>query len=369
MDGIVVSQGFSPSFGQFTNTKGVFIIVEYVYKDSPAEKAGLQRGNIILAIDGQDLTLENYQKLYQNAHTITLGEFTDSGIKKTGIQLTLTPGEIEMNPVLHWEVKEIDGKKIGYLVYAEFISGPNDRWLDELNNALKEIKNRGADELIVDLRYNSGGEAYAAGLFASAIAPKEVVEHHEVFVRFDYNKNLQEYFLETEGRNSDNLLMRFPSSELNLNLDRVVFLTGRGTASASELLIKGLDPYMEVVTVGEKTVGKFYGAIVMEDKTKPRRHNYAIIPLVLKYQNAEGFTDFINGLAPDLKVYDDLLHAKPFGDLTDPILATAIETLTGRSPTTARLKPSIPYNKLENIDKLRKGSILMPDQVDLEKLI
>jgi carboxyl-terminal processing protease len=370
MEGIIASQGFSPSFGHFNNSNGIFIIVEYVYKGSPAEKAGLKRGDIILAINDQPLTRENYQRLYnQDAYTVTLGEYTNSGIRKTNVKLSLSSMALEMNPVLHWEVKEYEGKKVGYLVYAEFISGPNDRWLNELGTALTEIKKAGATELILDLRYNSGGEVYAAGYLASAIAPKSVIDSRQVFVRFDYNKTLQGYFTEKEGQNSRNLLFRFPRNPLNLDLERVVFLTGQGTASASELLIKGLDPYMNVVTIGEKTVGKFYGSIVINDENKPPAHNYAIMPLILKYQNAHGFTDFIDGLVPNYNIEDDLMNAKPFGDIDDPIFAKAVEVLTGKSTRAARMRPSVPYNKLRNEEKLRRGNILIPDKRDFDQII
>jgi carboxyl-terminal processing protease len=369
MDGIIASQGYSPSYGRFNNSNNIFIIVEYVYKGSAAEKAGMKRGDIIVAINDQELTQENYKRLYnQRSYTVTLGEYTGNGIRKTNTKLTLESMPLEMNPVLHWEVNEYDGKKVGYIAYAEFISGPGNRWLNELGAALGEIRKAGASDLVIDLRYNSGGEVYAAGFFASAIAPKRVIDRREVFVRFDYNRVLHGYFLEKEGENSRNLIYRFPSSSLNLNLERVVFLTGAGTASASELLIKGLEPYMEVITIGERTVGKFHGSIVISDESNPPAHNYAIMPLILKYQNSIGFTDFVNGLAPDFEIDDDLFNAKPLGDIGDPIYAKAVEVLTGKTTSAARMRPSVPYDKLRDDERLKRGNILIPDKRDLEEL-
>ena len=359
-DGIIADLGYSPSFGRFSNTNGVFIMVEYVYKNSAASKAGLKRGDIILAINDTELTMDNYLDLYnQDAYSVTLGKYENGSISMTSQKLSLSAMALQMNPVLHWETKTAGNTKIGYLAYAEFLSGTNDRWLDELGNALNEMKQQGVSELIIDLRYNAGGEVYAARYLASAIAPKTAVEHHAVFVRFDYNEILQNFFLENEGQNSENLFIRFNQNNVNMSLERVIFLTGPGTASASELLIKGLDPYMDVVTIGEKTVGKFYGSMVITDENDPPAHNYAIVPVVLKYQNAEGFTDFIDGLAPDHAIFDDLLIAKPLGSSDDPMVAKAIELITGETVGRARISRSMDYIKLNDQDKIRKGNILI----------
>src|SRR5690606_9212429 len=124
-------------------------------------------------------------------------------------------------------------------------------------------------------------------------------------------------------------IYKFPATEINLDLDRIFILTASGTASASELLIIGLRPYMNVVQVGEPTVGKFYGSSVFEDKSTPKKHTYAMMPLILKFMNAQGFTEFADGLTPDAAVVDDLLNAKPLGDIEDPVIAAALSIATG----------------------------------------
>ena len=122
-------------------------------------------------------------------------------------------------------------------------------------------------------------------------------------------------------------------------MDKVYFLTARGTASASELLMTSLYPYMDVVQIGETTVGKCYASIILDDDEDPKRHNWAIMPLVMKYANAQGFTDFVDGIDPDVEVRDNLLYAVPFGDLSDPLLATALEQISGVSPSLKRTGP------------------------------
>jgi C-terminal processing protease CtpA/Prc len=89
---------------------------------------------------------------------------------------------------------------------------------------------------------------------------------------------------------------------------------------------------MNVVQIGTTTYGKCYASITIDDWERPKRHNWAMQPIVIKYSNAEGFTDFSDGIEPDIQVEDNLLYAKPFGSLDDPLLARALEEITGVSP-------------------------------------
>jgi hypothetical protein len=121
-----------------------------------------------------------------------------------------------------------------------------------------------------------------------------------------------------------------------MNLPRVYFLTTGGTASASESLITGLYPYTEVIQIGTETYGKCYGSITVDDWEEPKRHNWAMQPIVLKYSNAEGYTDFVEGLVPDYFVQEYLLELVPFGSLDDPMLSKALEDMTGVAPATTK---------------------------------
>lgn len=359
MSGHSYSMGYSPAFGRKQASGQYFIIVEFVYENSPAAKAGLKRGDLIAAINDQDITPSNFGQLYsQSSYSVTLGTNTESRIERTNIKLNLTAENVAMDPVLHSDVIEYNGIKTGYLAYAEFISGEDGEWLTELRSALNEIRQAGATELILDLRYNPGGEIAVAGELASMIAPGAISNNHEVLIRIEYNDRLQNAIEKEEGPESENLIYKFPSTSVNLDLDRVVILTSAGTASASELLITGLRPYMNVIQIGEPTVGKFYGAIIIDDEENPPAHTYAIVPLILKYKNAQGLTDFTDGLAPDILVADDLLNAKPLGDIEDPVIATALSVLTGAEEL-ARVKPTgLTYKKLPDEQRLRRGSIM-----------
>ena len=134
-------------------------------------------------------------------------------------------------------------------------------------------------------------------------------------------------------------------------------LTSGNTASASELVINGLKPYMNVTVIGEPTVGKFYGSFVLYDENDPREHDWAIAPVVLKYANANGVTDFVNGLIPDVFLEDDLLTAKAFGDDSDPMLATALALIDGADLSNAKISSSRLYKPIYDQNKINRRNV------------
>ncbi len=360
MTGTIIAMGFSPTFGVFTNTNNLFAIVEYVYQGSPAEKAGLKRGDIILKINGAVLSENNYLDLtLQNGFSVTLGSFNGRSIVETNETISIDKGVIELDPVIHYEVKTVNNIKVGYLVFVDFLSGENDKWLKSLGNALSEMKAEGISQLILDLRYNPGGEVNVAEYLASALAPASVVNNRETLVSFEYNTDLQDFFTSRQGQDSPNLTSRFSQNENNLNLNEIIFLTTGNTASASELVINGLKPYMGVTMIGEPTFGKFFGSFVLYDENEPPEHNWAIAPIVLKYANANGVTDFVNGLTPDIFIEDDLLNAKSFGDETDPMLAVALSVIKGEiiDPSSSRIGVNKQYKSVYDLNKINKKNI------------
>ncbi|MEO0334391.1 MAG: S41 family peptidase, partial [Bacteroidota bacterium] len=251
---------------------------------------------------------------------------------------------------------------VGYLVYSDFISGDNETWLTSLDIALDEFAQAGVTDIVLDLRYNPGGEIAVAQYLASALAPTSAISSEEVLVRYNYNEQLESSIAFYEGEDSENLVSTFINTSYSLNLNQIYFLTSSSTASASELLISGLDPYMDVIIIGEPTVGKFYGSWVIPDLEEPARHDWAVMPIVLKYTNAVGATDFTEGLTPDYAVEDNLLYAKPFGDPADPLLGTALSLISGE--VNARVlnnNSHKPYIDLENPIKSQKSKLLLPN--------
>ncbi|MFW5878095.1 MAG: S41 family peptidase, partial [bacterium] len=282
LSGTPLSMGYSPAFGRFSNSDGVFIIVEYVTPNTPASEAGLERGDIIISIDETPLDTSNFRDLYnQESYTAGLAYYNGSSLTPTGETIELTASVISSSPVIHHEVINFQDRKIGYLVYVDFLSGLNDFLVDQLDEVFSTFADSAVDELIVDLRYNPGGEVSMASYLASCIAPSSVVNSTNVLVSYVYNNDLYDLFLQEGGSNSSDLKLFFTTPTVNLDMQNVYFMTTSGTASASELVITGLDPYMDVTVVGETTFGKYTGAWVFPDTETPPRHNFAIVPIVL----------------------------------------------------------------------------------------
>lgn len=362
--GTPMAVGYSPAFGVFSNSDKVFIVVKYVFKNTPASNSGLKRGDIILTVDGIQLDTTNYKDLFQlDSYTVGLAEYNDTALIETGETITLTAEVISTNPVLHYEVIDSADINTGYLVYSNFISGSGGIFLQELDMAMSDFQAAGIKDLIVDFRYNPGGEISTAGYLASCIAPLSTVSNENILVSFLYNEYLENYYIKEYGTATEALNYEFPGSMYNLDLDRVYFLTSDGSASASELVISGLEPYMDVIIVGDSTFGKYTGAWVYPDTYDPPRHNWAIIPIVLKYANADGLTDFKDGLFPDYYVEEDLLKIVPFGDLSDPLLAKAISLIGGVEVIANKktFKP-FPYQQLPDPKQnLKRNLFIDPD--------
>jgi carboxyl-terminal processing protease len=340
LDGVEMATGMSVYPMMYTETQAV-AFVQYVVPGTPAADSGISRGDIILTIDGQILTKNNYYNLYyQNSATFGFGEWDGSSINPNGTEITLNATILNLNPVIYNEVIEYQGYKIGYLVYTLFTYGENDEWLTELDKVFEEFRSAGVSDVVMDLRYNPGGDLSITAHIASTLGPASAMEDSAVFVDMLWNDRYNQYWADADldhdgkadGEESDQLRFRLPYSDLNLDLSQVYFLTTGGSASASELLMVGLYPYMGVTQIGTTTYGKCYGSILVDDWEEPKRHNWAMRPLVIKIANANGFTDYVDGLEPNFVVQDNLLYAKPFGSLEDPLLARALEEITGVSP-------------------------------------
>jgi carboxyl-terminal processing protease len=370
-DGVELANGMSLYPVLYTENQ-VVSYVEYVTDGSPAADSGILRGDILYTVDGNILTRDNYFEL-SGMTTATFGfaDWDGTALNPNGIEIQLTAIELNRNPIIHHEVIDYEGYKVGYLVYTQFTSGENGEWLDALKTVFESFKTAGVSDVVLDLRYNPGGSLGISAYMASTLAPAAAMENNEVFVELVWNDFYNQYWAdadldedgEADGLDSEQLRIPLPQSDQNLNLSKVYFLTTGGTASASESLMSGLYPYMEVIQIGTTSYGKCYASITVDDWEEPKRHNWAMQPLVIKYSNAEGFTDFQDGIEPDIEVQDNLLYAKPFGSLEDPLLARALEEITHVAPA-ARKSVYSGFN-LKSLPVPRKP--IQEWQVDLPK--
>jgi C-terminal processing protease CtpA/Prc len=329
-EGKETSYGWSLAFGRFSDTKTIFALVEFVYPNTPAAKSGAKRGDIIYKINGADITDSNYLDLLYSANlSFTFGQYSNGIVNEKTASMTAL--ELNLDPVQFVNIIEHGGRKIGYLFYAQFISNYN----SSLDEAIQHFINNQVTNVILDLRYNPGGTTVAAQHLCSSLAPVDVVNAEKKLVNFQWNDKYQKHW--QDKNNQEQLGINFVKSvPLKMGLSKLFIITGTGTASASELTITGLKPYMNVKTIGETTYGKYTASITLKPEDFYEKEseykdfkNWAIQPIILKYANSLGVTDFKDGFKPDISVKDDLFSTIPLGDKKEAMLKKAIEDITG----------------------------------------
>ena len=303
-------------------------LVIYVHDNSPASEAGLKRGDWILGVNGPVGTIKDYGVLRKGGRiTLQLGVSSDDNKIELGRKIELSASRgVENTPFLKDSVYTIAGKKIGYLVYNQFLHGPeqfnmeNNSYDEYMNLLFKRFKNQGVEEFVLDLRYNGGGYTNSAQLLASLLAPQEVL--NKTFCLYEYNDKNK------KNNNSMGFLQTADVLAGNLNLKRLFVLTGQPTASASELIINGLRAYIPVRTIGDKTLGKTVGMSVFDGSKK---HGWILSPVTFHVFNAQHKADYQDGILPDVNINEFNYPLAEFGDLKDPLLGKAIEEITGYS--------------------------------------
>lgn len=331
--GIEKSYGWSLAFGRFSDTGNIFALVEFVYPNTPAAKAGFKRGDLIYQMSGGVISENNYMDLLNgNSLTVTYGQYTAAGISNSKT-VSMTALELNLNPVVLSKIIDHGGRKIGYLLYAQYISNYN----TSLDSVFQNFVAAKVTDVVIDLRYNPGGTTTAAQHLCSSIAPVTVVNGAQKLVSFRWNDKYQKYW--EDGNVMSQLQINFlPNVPVKMGLSKVHILTGTGTASASELSITGLKPYMTVKTIGETTYGKYTASITLKPEDlyddTPNYYkeftNWGVQPIILRYANSLGVTDFKEGFAPDIPVEDDLFSGIALGSKSEPLLKAALEDITGQ---------------------------------------
>jgi hypothetical protein len=302
-DSQYVGLGFATYFD------GVRYRVAQVFPESPASEAGMARGDTFVAIGGR--TVEDL--LASNLLGSAFGPSTEgyeievACLRTSGevVRANLTKRVITIPTVTQTQAYTLDdGRKVGYVFFRNFVE-PS---VEALNVAFAQLKDAGVSELVLDLRYNGGGLVSVAQHLASLIGG----------ARTD-GQLLAQYFHNDRNtfRNRD---IRFEGKEQAFPLERVVVVTTRSTASASELVINALRPFVPVVTVGETSYGKPVGMYGIDFCDK------VLYPVAFSLRNADGEGDYFGGFTPTCPAVDDI--DRQLGDPVEGSLAEALRYLS-----------------------------------------
>lgn len=310
----------------------------YIQPDSPAEEAGLKRGDWIIAIDNKKISKSDYSTYITQptkAYSFTLGkynpypkevedpEFNYIEFDTLGTIQMPAPRYVEEKDVLKTGIVSSGSRKAFYLLYNEF-----DENTDLLKEVLSQMSGQQFDDVILDLRYNPGGYVSTSQLLSTALAPATAMG--QPFLHMTYNDKLNK----TETLNFDASLLPGGTS---LSYQNLYVITSGNTASASEIVINCLKPYMEgrLFQVGMSTYGKNVAQQLFTNEAAPGIELWLTTTYL---SNSQGYYDyFTNGLQPDFEAEEN--YESDLGELgsdTDPLMQPILYKMAyGTFPTTA----------------------------------
>ncbi|MDI1316141.1 S41 family peptidase [Flavobacterium sp.] len=300
--------------------------VRYIIPNSDASNKNIQRGAIFYAIDGETLNATNYRSLLaRDSYTLNLADYNGGSITPNGQSVNLTKTNLAENPILINTVITQGTHRIGYLLYNGFYPSYD----NQLNTVFGSFLSQNVTDLVLDLRYNSGGSVSTATKLASMITGQFT---GQLFAKEQWNAKAQAYFLSTNPGNLEN---KFVSGLNGLQLNKVYILTTKASASASELVVNCLKPYINVVQIGDVTTGKNVGSITLYDSPNYSKtnvnttHKYALQPIVLKIVDKNGFGDYTAGITPTTLLPENMNTLDVLGSVNEPLLSAAINQIVG----------------------------------------
>jgi C-terminal processing protease CtpA/Prc len=336
LQGITLEAGYEFILYPDAETEnGVIGQIAYIKNGSPADNVDLKRGDLFTAVNGTSLTLDNFNDQLGNInsnHTLSVKRYNFNSETFEEI------GDVELNAIQFAEnpnhldtVYTRNGKKIGYYIYNLFAHGTDANrgaYSIEMDQIFQGFKSEGIDHLVLDLRYNSGGAERATINLASLIGSN--ISDQDIFVKRDYNDGLKQALIDRNGEESLN--KKFINKAENIGNDlqspQLTVLTSSRTASASELLINGLDPFMDIFIIGDTTVGKNVGSTSFFEEDNPD-NNWGMQPIITKSFNSLNQSDYDLGFYPDIPLLDNSLLKLELGDVNEKLLREALIYLAG----------------------------------------
>ncbi|TDS14958.1 S41 family peptidase [Sphingobacterium paludis] len=361
LDNPTDSRSFNDSFGfRFTIVKkefGILGVVNYVAEVGAAHDSGIKRGMLFSKINGQSLTKslsDDYVNNVLSRAKLLLTECTlNDGILSENKNYELSPGHTFDNPIRMPKVFVHKANRIGYVFIGQFQKA----YIEKLIETTRTFKDQAIDELILDLRYNTGGDLATMALLAYLTSD---ISLDNPFLQISGNQKIGTKVLtlreclgkEISAIPTDNL------QRVRLNLGRIYVLTGISTASSSEAFINCVRPYMELITVGSNTYGKDLGILTINSRSSLDK-NIAIHPVVFKLGNHKGLGGYSKGLSPDifLDEFDEKMYelGDPREKLLRHTLGMSAERRTGVGTKSKRIdnpyfRQSFVSEKVNNVD-------------------
>ena len=337
------------------HTDNVIGFVQYILPNSDASNQNIARGEFFNAVDGTQLTRDNYQSLLLNnsvnSLTLNMVDFDGTIVTSNAKDVVLTRQNYN-HPAIFMEKTFVNGANtIGYLMYNNDFST---NYISDLNNTFLNFKNQSVNQLVLDLRYNIGGNSFAkyVAQIASMITGQFA---NQPFVKEKWNIKAQPWF---EANQPDSLITKFPTHltptlTINgLNLTDVYIILNRDGftgSSAIELLINSLKPYINVHVIGNQTSGNNTGSITLYNSVdydsigRNLNHTYALQPVVLSFLNKDDQT-FESGISPTMQICsnEDVLNLGVLGEISDPLLNRVLNYIN--NGTIGVLPPCNPLN-------------------------
>ncbi|GEM_PF-2441922 len=332
-------EGESFGFGIDYGPVGDELLIYQVYKNSPAEAAGMKRGDIITEINDLPassvismLLRGDYDAFYELLGPDEIGVEVEFSWRRPTTSSTysqpIAKDDIQINTVAHYSVKSTNAGKIAYLAFP---TGFFENSAQEIDAAFVYFKSQQPDHFILDLRDNGGGFLSVAARLSLYLAGDKLAD--KTFLRITHNQNLAQWNQSYSVRDLIDEASGVSYSRIlanSLDLNEVVVLTNDGTASASESVINGLLPYMEVTTIGQSTYGKPVGFYANDgsydingEETQFNTCNETLLALNFQTENARGEADYVNGFSADCYVSSDTPVAD-WGELKDPAQVRAL---------------------------------------------
>jgi len=318
----------------------VYGTILYVLSDSPAYRNGLKRGKFIKSINGIALNHENYERLYKDLTSANRAELQvveyDGSMFSSPVSVSIPEGITLLQPVLKRIILQ-GNDRIGYLEIPHFDVGLS----RSLLQAFQEFKSQSVNKVVLDLRYNGGGDISSATALGILLAPN--IHADDLFITFKGNNNggtISQSFKQSLEMNEAQVTFQ-ELRNAHPEIQKIYILCGRHTASASEIIINNLKPYMDVVTIGEKTTGKDVAGFPIEDDRIPGQPGWILYPSIYKLYNASNVGGYSEGIVPTIAM-DELQQAEifPLGDPNEILLRRALNaiSLNGRIGNTPEMR-------------------------------